>query len=166
MYFYNRFSRLIDLDPRAGAIGCFPKLANLSTVETQGLEASLTIRPYDSFSATGYFTYLHSDIKNSDQPLRTRPRFSGGIVLENEFFERLVARMNLSAIGRKYDLQVPATRRSTEAYVKADLALTFSPIRSLSIFGVLANLSNDKYEDYVGFRAPGTNVRVGITYRR
>jgi vitamin B12 transporter len=165
IYFYNRFSRLIDLDPELAQQGVF-KLANLSTVETQGLEASLTIRPYDSFSANGYFTYLHSDIKNSDQPLRNRPRFSGGIVLENEFVERLVARMNLSAIGKKYDLQIPATRRSTEAYVKADLALTFSPIPSLSIFGVLANLNNDKYEDYVGFRAPGTNVRVGITYRR
>jgi outer membrane receptor protein involved in Fe transport len=165
IYFYNRFSRLIDLDPELAQQGVF-KLANLSTVETQGLEASLTIRPYDSFSATGYFTYLHSDIKNSDQPLRNRPRFSGGIVLENEFVERMVARMNLSAIGKKYDLQIPVPRRSTEAYVKADLALTFSPIRSLRIFGVLANLNNDEYEDYVGFRAPGTNVRVGITYRR
>ncbi len=99
-------------------------------METQGIEANVTIRPYESLSAQGFFTYLHSDIKNSDQPLRNRPRFSGGIVLENEFFERLVARMNLSAIGQKYDLQIPTTRRSTEAYVKADLALTFSPNRS------------------------------------
>ena len=163
-YFYNRFSRLIDLDPGLAQQGVF-KLANLSTVETQGIEANVTIRPYESFSAKGYFTYLHSDIKNSDQPLRNRPRFSGGIVLENEFFEGLFVRMNLSAIGKKYDLQIPTTRRSTEAYVKADLALTFSPIRSLSIFGVLANLTNAKYEDYVGFRAPGTNVRFGMTYR-
>jgi vitamin B12 transporter len=163
-YFYNRFSRLIDLDPELAQQGVF-KLANLSTVETQGVEVNVTIRPYESFSAKGYFTYLHSDIKDSDQPLRNRPRFSGGIVLENEFFERLVARMNLSAIGQKYDLQIPTTRRSTEAYVKADLALTFSPVRSLSIFGVLANLTNAKYEDYVGFRAPGTNFRFGMTYR-
>jgi vitamin B12 transporter len=83
---------------------------------------------------------------------------------ENEFFERLVVRMNLSAIGKKFDLQIPTARRSTEAYVKADLALTFSPNRSWSIFGVLANLTNAKYEDYVGFRAPGTNVRFGMSY--
>jgi outer membrane receptor protein involved in Fe transport len=129
------------------------------------MEANIRIRLYETFSANGYFTYLHSDIKNSDQPLRNRPRFSGGIVLENELSDRLVARMNLSAIGKKYDLQIPTTRRSTEAYVKADLALTFSPNRSWSIFGVLANLTNAKYEDYVGFRAPGTNFRFGTTYR-
>jgi hypothetical protein len=80
-------------------------------------------------------------------------------------FDRLVARMNLSAIGKKYVLQIPTTRRSTEAYLKADLALMFSPNRSLSIFGVLGNLANAKYEDYVGFRAPGTNFRFRMTCR-
>jgi outer membrane receptor protein involved in Fe transport len=164
-YFYNRFSRLIDLDPKLAQQGVF-KLANLSTVETQGIETNVTIRPYESVNAKGYFTYLHSDIKNSDQPLRNRPRFSGGIVLENEFLERLFVRMNLSAIGKKFDLQIPTARRATEAYVKADLALTFSPNRSWTFFGVLANLTNSKYEDYVGFRAPGTNVRFGMTYRQ
>ena len=164
-YFYNKFSRLIDLDPELAQQGVF-KLANLSTVETQGVEANVTIRRYKSLSAQAFFTYLHSDIKNSDQPLRNRPRFSGGIVLENELFDdRLVARMNLNAIGKKYDLQIPTTRRSTEAYLKADLAVTFSPNRSLRFFGVLANLTNAKYEDYVGFSAPGTNLRFGMTYR-
>lgn len=44
------------------------------------------------------------------------------------------------------------TRRSKEAFVKADLALTFTqPLPS--IFGLLANLADAKYEDYVGFRA-------------
>jgi outer membrane receptor protein involved in Fe transport len=164
-YFYNKFSRLIDLDPELAQQGVF-KLANLSTVETQGIEANVTIRPYQSFSAKGFFTYLHSDIKNSDQPLRNRPRFSGGIVLENELFERLLVRMNFSAVGKKFDLQIPTARSSTEAYVKADLALTFAANRSWTIFGVLANLTNAKYEDYVGFRAPGTNVRLGVTYRQ
>jgi outer membrane cobalamin receptor len=103
--------------------------------------------------------------KNSDQPPRNRPRFSDGTVLENKLFERLFVRMNLSAVGKKFDLQIPTARRSTEAYVKADLALTFSPNRSWSIFGVPANLTNAKYEDYVGFRAPGTNVRFGMSYR-
>jgi vitamin B12 transporter len=163
-YFYNRFSRLIDLDPELAQQGVF-KLANLSTVETQGIETNVTIRPYESVNAKGYFTYLHSDIKNSDQPLRNRPRFFGGIALENKFFERLFVRMNLSAVGKKFDLQIPTARRSTEAYVRADLALTFSPNSSWSIFGVLANLTNAKYEDYVGFRAPGTNVRFGMSYR-
>jgi vitamin B12 transporter len=163
-YFYNKFSRLIDLDPELAQQGVF-KLANLSTVETQGIEANVTIRPYQSFSAKGFFTYLHSDIKDSDQPLRNRPRFSGGIVLENELFERLLVRMNFSAVGKKFDLQIPTARRSTEAYVKADLALTFAANRSWTILGVLANLTNSKYEDYVGFRAPGTNVTVGMTYR-
>jgi vitamin B12 transporter len=164
-YFYNKFSRLIDLDPELAQQGVF-KLANLSTVETQGIEANVTIRPYEWFSASGYFTYLHSDIKNSDQPLRNRPRFSGGIVLDNEFSERLIARLSLNAVGEKFDLQIPTVRRATEAYVKADLALTFSPDPSWSIFGVLANLTNAKYEDYVGFRAPGANVRLGVTYRQ
>ena len=72
--------------------------------------------------------------------------------------------MNLSAIGKKYDLQIPTTRRD-RSLPQNDLALTLSPNRSRSIFGVLANLTNAEYEDYVGFRAPVTNFRFGMTYR-
>jgi glycine/D-amino acid oxidase-like deaminating enzyme len=70
-----------------------------------------------------------------------------------------------AAANSRSSKSVDSARRSTEAYVKADLALTFSPNRSWSIFGVLANFTNAKYEDYVGFRAPGTNFRLGMTYR-
>jgi hypothetical protein len=31
---------------------------------------------------------------------------------------------------------------------------------------VLANLTNSRYEDYVGFPAPGASVRFGMTYPR
>lgn len=59
----------------------------------------MTIRPFQSFISKGYFTYLHSDIKNSDQPLRNRPRFSGVIILDKEL-RTLVARKTVSAIGK------------------------------------------------------------------
>ena len=35
-------------------------------------------------------------------------------------------RMNLSAVGKKYDLRIPSVRRATEAYVKVDLANVFT----------------------------------------
>ena len=76
----------------------------------------MTIRPFQSFISKGYFTYLDSDIKNSDQPLRNRPRFSGVIILDKEL-RTLVARKTVSASVkiRPTDSNV---KHATEAYVK------------------------------------------------
>ena len=162
-YFYNRFSRLIDLDPNLARGGVF-RLVNLSTVETQGIEASLKIRPVDSTMVKGHFTYLDSDIKGTAQPLRNRPKFSGGVVLENHF-EQLLLRLDLNIVGRKFDLQIPTRRNSTPGYAKADLSVTYSLSKRWRLFGVVENLTNTQYEDYIGFRRPGIALRFGFGLR-
>lgn len=160
-YFYNRFSGLIDLDPDLAQQRVF-KLVNLSTVETQGVEASLKIRPIDPATVKAYLTYLYSNIKGTDQPLRNRPRFVGGVVLDSRLFEQLTIRIGVNAVGRKFDFQIPTQRSMTAGYAKADLAITYAPSKSWRLFGVLENLTNTRYEDYIGFRRPGIHVRFGF----
>lgn len=160
-YFYNRFSGLIDLDPDLAQQGVF-RLVNLSTVETQGIESNVKIRATDSLRLNGYFTYLHSDIKGTDQPLRNRPKLSGGIVLDSELFEQLFLRLDLNLIGRKFDLQVPTQRNTTAGYARANLTITYAPNKTWRLFGVVENLTNTRYEDYIGFPRPGLTLRLGF----
>jgi vitamin B12 transporter len=160
-YFYNRFSDLIDLDPDLAQQGVF-RLVNLSTVETQGIESNVKIRATDSLRMKGYFTYLHSDIKGTDQPLRNRPKFSGGVVFDSEWFEQLLLRLDVNLVGKKFDLQVPTRRNTTAGYARANLTITYAPTKTWRLFGVVENLTNTSYEDYIGFRRPGVAVRGGF----
>ena len=113
-YFYNRFSALIDLHPDLARAAIF-RLMNLNTVETQGLEISLKLRPWDLMNAKGYFNYLYSDIKGTDEALRNRPKFSGGVVLDTTFLDEFVLRADVNVVGKKYDLQVPTQKNQTGA---------------------------------------------------
>ena len=163
-YFYNQFSGLVDLDPNLARRAIF-KLVNLSTVETQGVEASLRITANDALTLKTHFNYLDSDIKETKEPLRNRPRFSGGIVVQSELSRQLSLTSDISLVGRKFDLQVPTSKRSTAGYATANLGLTYQPVEAWHLFGVLQNFTNKRYEDYIGFQSPGIALRFGIAYR-
>jgi outer membrane receptor protein involved in Fe transport len=164
-YFYNHFSGLVDLDPDLARRGIF-KLVNLSTVETQGAEVSFRISPNDAITVKTHFNYLDSDIKGSKEPLRNRPRFAGGVVLQGELTRYLMLSTDVTVVSRKFDLQIPTTRRSTAGYARANLILSYQPVQAWRVFGVIQNLTNNRYEDYIGFESPGVALRFGVAYRR
>lgn len=164
-YFYNHFSGLVDLDPDLAREGIF-KLVNLSTVETQGLEASLRIKPNDALALKTHFNYLDSDIKESKEPLRNRPRFSGGLVLQGELTPQLSFSTDVNVVSRKFDLQLPTSKRSTAGYARANLSVSYQALKAWRLFGVLQNFTNKRYEDYIGFQSPGIALRLGVVYRQ
>jgi vitamin B12 transporter len=163
-YFYNHFSGLVDLDPDLARRGIF-KLVNLSTVETQGVEASLRITPNDGLALKTHFNYLDSDIKESKEPLRNRPRFSGGVVVQGKLTPQLSVSADVNAVSRKFDLQVPTSKHSTAAYARANLSVTYQAVKAWRLFGVLQNFTNKRYEDYIGFQSPGIALRFGVAYQ-
>jgi iron complex outermembrane receptor protein/vitamin B12 transporter len=164
-YFYNHFSGLVDLDSDLARGGIF-KLVNLSTVETQGVEVSFRISPNDAVTVKTHFSYLDSDIKGSKEPLRNRPRFAGGVVLQGELTPQLSLSADVNVVGRKFDLQIPTARRSTAGHARANLTVTYQPVQAWRFFGVVQNVTNNRYEDYIGFQSPGIGLRFGVAYRR
>jgi vitamin B12 transporter len=164
IYFYNQFSGLVDLDPDLARQGIF-KLVNLRTVQTQGVEASLTITPNDALVLKTHFNYLDSDIKESKEPLRNRPRFSGGVVVQGELTPQLSVSADVNLVSRKFDLQIPTSKRSTAGYARANLSVTYQAVKAWRLFGVLQNFTNKRYEDYIGFQSPGIALRFGIAYQ-
>ena len=162
-YFYNRFSDLIDLDPNLARQGTF-KLINLNTVVTQGIELSLDARPLPSLHLKGYFTYLDSDIRGTSGQLRNRPRYSGGFVIDAQPIPSLKIRGDVRAVGERFDLQIPTDQQSVPGYIKADLAATLYFWKSWKLFGVVENVTNTTYEEFLGFGAPKAWFRFGLEY--
>jgi outer membrane receptor protein involved in Fe transport len=164
-YFYNHFSGLVDLDPDLARRGIF-KLVNLSTVETQGVEASLRINPNDALALKTHFNYLDSDIKETKEPLRNRPRFSGGVVMQGELTPQLSVSTDVNVVSRKFDLQIPTSKHSTAGYATANLSVAYQAVKAWRFFGVLQNFTNKRYEDYIGFPSAGIALRLGVSYRQ
>jgi outer membrane cobalamin receptor len=86
--------------------------------------------------------------------------------VQGELSRELSVSTDVSIVGRKFDLQVPTSKRSTAGYAMGNLAVTYQPAEAWRLFGVLQNFTNNRYEDYIGFPSPGLALRFGIAYRR
>ena len=162
-YFRNRFSKLIDLDPTLARMNIF-RLVNLQTVTTQGLEFSTLLTPLTGFTAKGFVTYLDTDIQGTSDPLRNRPKWSGGVILTVQPSSAWTIRTQLRAVGKRFDLQIPTQEDEVGGYVKADLAVTYRPSPAWRLFGILENFTNAAYEEFLGFPGPRLTFRMGLEY--
>ena len=162
-YFHNRFSRLIDLDPTLARMNTF-RLVNLQTVTTQGLEFSTKITPLTGFSAKGFVTYLDTHIQGSSDPLRNRPKWSGGFILTVQPTPEWTMRSQVRAMGKRFDLQIPTQEDEVAGYVKADLAITYRSTPEWRLFGIIENVTNARYEEFLGFTAAPLSFRIGLVF--
>lgn len=160
-YFYNRFSNVIDLDPRLASQFIFT-LVNLSTVVTNGVEIEVTTTPLPWIQVKGFFTYLNTDIPGSDGLLRNRPNTSGGLIVSLQPTEQLDIRSQLHTVGQRVDLQIPTTQTTVPGYYRVDLSATLRVDDSWKVFVAGENLTNVQYDEFLGFEAPGVWFRFGL----
>jgi len=160
-YFNNRFSNVIDLDPALARQHTFT-LVNLSTVLTDGVELEVTTTPYSWLQVKVLFTYLNTDILGSDDSLRNRPKTSGGLIVAIQPNARLQIRSQMRAVGKRFDLQIPTTQTTVPSYYRVDFSATLDFNDSWKVFVVGENLTNVRYEEFLGFEAPGAWFRFGM----
>ncbi|MYC27493.1 MAG: TonB-dependent receptor [Nitrospira sp. SB0662_bin_26] len=160
-WFHNTFFNQIDLDPVLAKQQTF-LLVNLNKVRTQGIELNVATNPLPDVSIQGWFTYLDARISGTNAPLRNRPKASGGFAIRVRATPALTIRSQLQAVGTRFDLQIPTTQTRVPGYYRMDLATTYALNDAWNIFGAVDNLTNVKYEDFLGFSAPGTWVRFGV----
>lgn len=160
-WFHNTFSNQIDLDPVLAKQQTF-LLVNLNQVKAQGIELNVATNPLPDVSVQGWFTYLDARILGTNASLRNRPKASGGFAIRVRATPALTIRSQLQATGKRFDLQIPTTQTRVPGYYRIDLATTYALNDGWKLFGAVDNLTNVRYEDFLGFRAPGTWVRFGV----
>ena len=160
-FFHNNFVNQIDLDPVLAEQRTF-RLVNLNKVRTRGIELNVAATPSPNVSIQGWWTYLDARIAGTSAPLRNRPKASGGLAVRIQATPALTLRSQLQAVGQRFDLQIPTTQTRLPGYHRIDLAATYTLNRAWKFFGAVDNLTNVRYEDFLGFRAPGTWVRFGV----
>lgn len=163
-WFHNTFSNQIDLDPVLAKQQTF-LLVNLHKVRSQGIELNVATNPLPAVSIQGWATYLDARISGTNAPLRNRPKASGGFAIRVRATPALTIRSQLQAVGTRFDLQLPTTQTRLPGYYRIDLAATYALNDAWNIFGAVDNLTSVGYEDFLGFSAPGTWVRVGVEGR-
>jgi outer membrane cobalamin receptor len=158
-YFENRFRNLIDFDA-----GPPPQLVNRSNVIARGVEAELHFKPIDSLSFRSQFTYTHTDIEDSAEELRRRPRWRAGMDARWQARPDLTFNLGIFYVGTTLDSSIPTGDRNLSPYTRVDLASVWSVTPNLKLSLAIDNLFDRKYEEAIGFRAASIRPRVSLRY--
>jgi vitamin B12 transporter len=153
----TNYRDLIDFRP-----GAVPKLVNLSTVHTRGIETSLDLS-WQALTFTPRLSYTNARNQTTGAALRDVPAWlAGGTVLWRPTPEWDVS-LDLNHVGRMVDNSVATGDVTLPGHERVDLAVSYKVLPNLALKLGVDNLFDAHYEDVVGFPTPGAVVRGGIS---
>jgi vitamin B12 transporter len=178
-YFNQKFSQLIQF-VNGGPPNFLGSYANLTGASSNGFEGEAELRPIDRVHVTGSFTVVTPRVREisptyggsqkvGDALLR-RPTHSGALGVS---YGDAIRSFGIAAayVGKRPDMdfsQFPSPTLTLPSYVKLDLSarsrvLALSPGNELSLTARLENALDKKYQDVIGFPAPGRVILVGAS---
>lgn len=122
----------------------------------------LAIQPFSDLVFTSHSTFLESEIENSDESLRNRPKWRGGFTLNWQVLASMVINLEALFVGSVLDSSIPTGDRSLDPYTRVDLALTWTPSTAWRFFLAIDNLFDEDFQEVLGFPAPGVTPRFGM----
>ncbi len=159
-FFRNSFNDLIDFSPEMF------KLINRSQVLARGVETSINKTFGPSLLLSGHVTYLDLKAIGSDEQLRDRPKWQGGIGLRWRPTLRSLVELNTLWMGRRVDYELPVPQFDTVGgYSTTSLLVSQRLTHEFELFFRADNLLDDKYLEFVGFRNPGIEWMGGLRVR-
>lgn len=152
--FSNRFRDLIDFDPASFTT------VNRDRVRAEGIELEGCWAPIEGLSLAGALSWL--DL-HSPTPLRGRPRWQGSLRASWKATGRLEISSALRFNSDYFDSSIPTGLVRAEGHGEADLGLRWRLSERFSLTAAVRNATDERYEDAVGFPAPGRVVRATVT---
>ena len=157
--FYNRYEDLIDFD-----FATFTHL-NRSEVEARGIEARLDWRPSPRLAVYANGTWQQVEDLTTEARLRHRPKRVGGARLVWEPRQAVDLQLDLKMVSRSFDEQIPVPERSTApGHELLGLSAGWRFQDSWQLRARLDNLTDEEYEELIGFSGAGRSFRLGLRF--
>jgi vitamin B12 transporter len=157
-WFHNTIKNLIDDN------ASFTSYANVGRAHTQGVESFVALRPMRTVSLRVDYTYTEAQDDVLMQTLLRRPRDKWTFEARWQATDKLSLDMNLLSVGSWIDgnRQFTISRLVAPGYTTVDFTANYDVTDKLAIYGRVANLADERYEDPVGFLRPSRGVFAGV----
>ncbi|HEX8062957.1 MAG TPA: TonB-dependent receptor [Allosphingosinicella sp.] len=151
--FSNVFRDLIDFDPATFTT------VNRDRVRASGAEIEGRWRAAAGLSLGGALSRLDLD---SPTPLRGRPRWQGSLRAAWQASEAIELNGAVRFNSDYFDSSIPTGPVRAHGHGEADLGARWTLSERFSLIAALRNLTGARFEDAVGFPAPGRVARVSV----
>ena len=157
--FASRFRDGIDFDP-----GPPPRLVNRSEIRSDGVQASVRVKPFDSLELRFAGTWADIRSEPGGGRLRGRPGAEASARAVWRVSDDLTLRASVIATGRTFDSSVPTGNLFLPSWRRVDLAGRYRIRRGLVLIAAVDNLFDTRYVEAVGMPSPGVRIRGGIEF--
>jgi len=154
-YFDNQFRDQVDFEP-----SLFTHV-NRDKVNIQGIEGSGNWNFTDTVKASASVTYINV---GGDIILRARPSWQGAAQVNWKYSPNI----ELGVAGRFnssfWETSVPTGLITLNGYSELDAFIKYLITENLSIQAAIRNIGDSKFEESVGFPAPGRTIRAKVSF--
>lgn len=153
--FYNRFEDLVDFD--------FGTLSNVNeSIRARGVEAAAAWTPLESIHIAANVTYEDVEREGSDEPLRHRPEWIGGLRFGWRATERARLELDGQWVAQRNDEQVPTGPGVVAGYQLYGTAVSYTLGSAWELRARADNLADKDYQTFIGFPGAGRSFLVGL----
>ncbi|MBW2391442.1 MAG: TonB-dependent receptor, partial [Deltaproteobacteria bacterium] len=155
-YFEIRVKDLIDFDFTSF------QLVNRDEVSSRGVEVGLDVDLLRDLTFSGSVTWVRTNIRNSSDRLRRRPRWRASGGLRWAPHERVSVGFDALWVGSVYDESNPTGEVKLDDYLRFDARGEVRAWRGVSVYLAIDNLFDESYQEAVGVPAMGIRPRAGV----
>lgn len=161
-WFKTRTKNLIDFDPSVpGPVGA-GQMVNRDTVDSEGVETFLRLKPIRGLDAGLSYTYVSTEIVETGTELRNRPKHRASLAFGYQLAETSRLTWNTVYVGSASDFSFATDDAKLDAYARTDIGYAYK-WKQFSATAAVDNLFDDDYEEFVGFTNPGRRFRLGLS---
>ena len=158
-WFEGEFRNAIDFDP-----GPPPMLVNRNRVDSDGFELAGHLAVSDQWLVDASVTQARSRIAATHAELRNRPEWRAGLATHWSPFAALKLSAAATYVGTALDSSIPTGDVHLDAYTRVDVSASWQASEHFEAYLAVDNLTDQQYEEFVGFEARGIAPRAGVRF--
>lgn len=133
---------------------------NIRRTQARGVEVGVTLTPVDALRFQANYSWIDATNQMTGLNLARRPRNNVNVSVDYRWPFGLETGATVTHVSASFD--DVANQRRLEGYVLADLRASFPILKSVSFYGRIENLFDEKYETIYRYGTPGRAAYAGV----
>lgn len=138
------------------------RLVNRGETVAWGSEITGDWRVTETVSLGSHLTYVDTDIRDSSEELSSRPKWRAGGEIRWTGIKDLTLTGTALYVGRVPASSIPTGNRVLSDYTRFDVAANWQMMPGWDLSVAVDNIFDNRYEEAVGFKAPGILPRASV----
>jgi vitamin B12 transporter len=156
-WFDGEFRNAIDFDP-----GPPPMLVNRNRVDTEGFELAARVAAGEQWRFDGSVTHTQAEIAGTGVQMRNRPEWRGGVAAHWSPVTALRFSASALHVGGSRDSSIATGDVRVDGYTRLDVTAAWRVSENFEAWVALDNLTDERYEQFVGNEVRGFLPRAGV----